>query len=162
MFLNNLFYDSPVDFKKRLRTRIMIGVVFMVLGGISVAAAFLLGSRIPVFSGETGAGTFIPDFYTWTGIGLMAGGIITIFRNYRYLKHEETLKQREIEECDERNRLLGLRCWAYAGYTMFLLLYLGVLIGGFISEMAVMILLLVIFVYAVLLFLFRLILSKIM
>lgn len=162
MFLNTLFYDAPVDFKKRCRMRIFVGAAFLILGGISVIAAALFGNGIPVAYLEPGARTFIPDFYTWTGIGLMAGGAVSIFRNCRYLKREELFKKRAVEESDERNRLLGLRSWAYAGYTMFLLLYLGVLVSGFISKTAVVVLLTVIAGYAAMLFFFRLILSRIM
>ena len=32
MWLNHLFIDSPIDFEKRCRNRVWIGVLFLVLG----------------------------------------------------------------------------------------------------------------------------------
>ncbi len=154
MFLNRLFTDSPIDFKKRCRMRIFIYAGCFLAG----ALAFLLGiSESSRFSEPS-----LASFYRGIGIGLMTGGSINFFMNVRYLKNEELGKKRALVETDERNRLLGLRCWAYAGYSMFLLLYLGILIGGFISQTVVTVLLLVMAVYAVLLLLFRMILSRMM
>ena len=63
-------------------------------------------------------------------------------------------------ETDERNREIGLKCWAYSGYTMFLLLYIGILAGVFFNEMIAQVLLVVTAVYALLLFIFRRLLEK--
>ena len=71
-------------------------------------------------------------------------------------------KQQEVAENDERNRLLGLRCWAYTGYTMFLLLYVGILVSGFVDRTAAMVLLTVTGVYALVLLVFRIFLQKVM
>ena len=120
--------------------------------------AFLLGT----FESSSLPEPFWASFYRGIGIGLMTVGSINFLMNVRYLKNEELGKKRALVETDERNRLLGLRCWAYAGYSMFLLLYLGILIGGFINQTVVTVLLLVMAVYAVLLLLFRMILSRMM
>ena len=80
----------------------------------------------------------------------------------RYLKNPELLKKGQVAEDDERNRLLGLRCWAYTGYAMFLVLYVGMLIGGFISPTVVVVLQTVLAVYALLLLVFRTILARCM
>lgn len=58
--------------------------------------------------------------------------------------------------------MLGLRSWAYAGYTMLLLLYIGILISGFISILILKTLLIILAVYVVVLFVFRMILQKTM
>ena len=101
-------------------------------------------------------------FYGSLGAGLMAGGILSVRRNRRYLKDPALRKRQEVAENDERNRLLGLRCWAYSGYTMFLLLYVGILVSGFVDRTAAMVLLTVTGVYALVLLVFRVFLQKVM
>lgn len=76
------------------------------------------------------------------------------------MKNPDLKRKQEIMETDERNRELGLRCWAYSGYTMFLLLYLGILAGGFVSMTMVCVLLTVLGVYGLLLIVFRMILQR--
>ena len=87
---------------------------------------------------------------------------MTVINNIRYLKKPELKKKRKIYETDERNRMIGLRCWAYTGYTMMLGLYIGILAGGFISLTVLKTLLAVLAVYAVILGIFKIILQRVM
>lgn len=148
MRLNTLFTEEPIDFESRCRTRIKVGLGIAVLGLLSLAV-MALGGQDTAFYGSLGA-------------GLMAGGILSVRRNRRYLKDPALRKQQEVAENDERNRLLGLRCWAYSGYTMFLLLYVGILVSGFVDRTAAMVLLTVTGVYALVLLVFRVFLQKVM
>ena len=88
MKLKALFMEGPVDFEKRCRLRILAGKTAAVLGLLSVAAAWFYGS-----SGTVAGGSFIQEFYTWTGIGFMAGGAVSVWKNRRYLKDEAALKK---------------------------------------------------------------------
>lgn len=162
MWLNQLFMDTPIDFEKRCRRRIAISAGLVVLGAVSILIVLLTQGQIPVLYLEPNTRDFIPGFYTGLGGGLIGAGIISILKNRRYLKNPEEGKKRKIMETDERNRMLGLRCWAYAGYSMFLLLYVGILIGGFISVTVVKVLLGVGAVYGLLLLGFRLMLQRAM
>ena len=83
-------------------------------------------------------------------------------RNLKYLRNPELKEKRRIYETDERNRMLGLRCWAYTGYTMMLMLYIGVLVSGFISMTVAKTLIFVVALFAVLLLVFRGLLQKVM
>ena len=148
MRLNTLFTEEPIDFESRCRTRIKVGLGIAVLGLLSLAV-MALGGQDTAFYGSLGA-------------GLMAGGILSVRRNRRYLKDPALRKRQEVAENDERNRLLGLRCWAYTGYTMFLLLYVGILVSGFVDRTAAMVLLTVTGVYALVLLVFRVFLQKVM
>ena len=148
MRLNTLFTEEPIDFESRCRTRIKVGLGIAVLGLLSLAV-MALGGEDTAFYGSLGA-------------GLMAGGILSVRRNRRYLKDPALRKRQEVAENDERNRLLGLRCWAYSGYTMFLLLYVGILVSGFVDRTAAMVLLTVTGVYALVLLVFRVFLQKVM
>ena len=162
MLLNNLFIDSPINFEKKCKTRITASCFLMALGVITIALSFLAGDQIPVLYMAADHYDFIPGFYMGTGFGLFFAAAATIIKNVRYLKKPEIRKEREIYETDERNRMLGLRSWAYAGYTMLLLLYIGILISGFISILILKTLLSILAVYVVVLFVFRMILQKTM
>lgn len=122
----------------------------MLLGFLSITIAFI-GQQ---------EGSDMRQMYTCLGIGLAAGGIGVAVKNRMILKNPDLKRTREIMEKDERNRAIGLRCWACTGYTMFLLLYLGILAGGFLDEMIVHVLLVVEALYALLLLGFRLLLQR--
>lgn len=162
MWLNQLFIENPIDFEKRCRRRIITGVLFALLGAAALGMAFISRSHVLVLYLEPGYREYIPGFYGGTGAGLIAAGIITVIRNVKYLKNPELFKARKIYETDERNRLLGLRCWAYTGYTVMLVLYIGILVSGFISLTVSRTLMVVIACYAVILVIFRRLLQKAM
>lgn len=160
MWLDQLFRDEPINFEKRCQMRIKFGIGVVVLGVIAIGTAVFFRDRMSVLYLQESAGEFICQFYFALGIGMTAGGLMKIRRNLRVLKDPALKKRGEVAETDERNRLLGLRCWAYAGYSMFLLLYLGMLASGFISVTVVRTLMVVSAVYALLLFLFRRMLNR--
>lgn len=162
MWLNEFFTDVPTDFEKRCRLRIRLSAGLIALGLISLGVTALTEGNMPILYLEPGAPDFVSGFYTGIGFGLIAAGLITIIKNRRYLKNGDLKKQRQIYETDERNRMLGLRSWAYTGYAMFLLLYIGVLVSGFISMTVMKVLLVVMAVYAILLFGFKQILMRYM
>lgn len=157
MWLNKLFIEEPIDFEKRCRSRVLISAVIMVIGAATWGISLYYGIHVPEEATE-----FAMDFYTAMGPALMAAGLVSLIRNRRYLGDEKLKRKRELAESDERNRLLGLRCWSYAGYTMFLLLYVGILISGFFSELVMRTLLAVMGLFGVVLLIFRLYLQRIM
>ncbi|MBS6646614.1 MAG: hypothetical protein KH366_23850 [Clostridiaceae bacterium] len=161
MWLKQLFIENNIDFDKRCRSRIMIGALFAALGAVAVVLSFA-SDYLPVMYLEPGYRESISAFYIGTGCGLIGAGIMTVINNIRYLKKPELKKKRKIYETDERNRMIGLRCWAYTGYTMMLGLYIGILAGGFISLTVLKTLLAVLAVYAVILGIFKIILQRVM
>ena len=96
------------------------------------------------------------------GFGVIVAGVITIINNVRLLKNPEKLKEREIYESDERNKMIGLKTWSYAGYAMFILLYIAQMVAGAFNVMVMNTLLAVLGVFALCLFFSRVILSKLM
>lgn len=160
MKLNKFFIESPINFDKKCKERIAVGIIFIVVGLISLMLAYLAGDRMLVMYLEPDTHDFVPSFYTGIGCGWAAAGIVVLIKNIRYLKNEKLKKEREIYENDERNRMLGLRCWAYTGYVMLILFYIGILISGFINMTVLKTLLVVEVVYVVVLMLFRFILQK--
>lgn len=162
MWLNQLFIETPIDFEKRCRNRIVFGICFILLGAAAIGLSFAVRNRAMVMYLEQGYRDFMPGFYGGTGFGLAASGVISIIRNLQYLRNPELKEKRRIYETDERNRMLGLRCWAYTGYTMMLMLYIGVLVSGFISMTVAKTLIFVAALFAVLLLVFRGLLQKVM
>ncbi len=163
MILSKLFAGSSMDFTKKCKIRIGLSVGIGILGMIALAASFLYGTKIPVlYPGTPENQEFVRGFYTGTGGGLIAAAIITIIRNYRLLNNEEKRKARALYEQDERNQLMGTKCWAYAGYAMFLFLYVGILISGFMNILILKTLLCVLGGYGLLLLIFKLLLQRVM
>lgn len=121
MLLNESRLGKNIE--KRVKLRIMYCVLLFILG----AAALYIGNRVPLASGNV---EYSAGYYTGVGVGLMVASVITAYKNIRLLKNKEALKQRDIYESDERNRLIGLKTWSYAGYAMFLLLYIAMLVAG--------------------------------
>lgn len=162
MWVNQLISGGPVDFKKRCRTRMKVGVGFVLMGAVTMCVTAAAKGNLHMVYLEAEAAEFVSEYYAILGIALMAAGAAQFVKNMRYVKNPELLKKGQVAENDERNRLLGLRCWAYTGYAMFLLLYVGMLIGGFISLTVVVVLQTVLAVYALLLLIFRMILARCM
>lgn len=122
-------------------------------------ASLYIGIRISFPSGNT---AFSSGFYTGIGCGLIAASIITLIKNIRLLKNKDALKRREIYESDERNRIIGLKSRSYAGYAMFILLYIALLVAGTMNVLAMKTILFILGAFAVCLFISRCVLEKIM
>lgn len=131
--------------EQRIKNRIIYSVCLIVLGAIS--AVLGIGDFLPLEMSD-----YVSGFYSGVGCGLVAAGAITIIRNVRILKDEKQLKEKEIYENDERNKMIGLKTWSYTGYAMFILLYVGLLVAGFVSEMVLNTILVILGVYALCLF----------
>lgn len=140
---------------QKIKIRIIYAVILVVLG----IASFYVGLCVPLASGNS---DYSSGFYTGVGCGVIAAGIITIIRNLRLLKNKEALKRREIYESDERNRMIGLKCWSYAGYAMFILLYIALLFAGAVDVLVMNTILVILVAFAICLFVSRLVLEKIM
>ena len=54
MWLNRLFIESPIDFEKRCRNRVWIGVMFLVLGAAALVLSFVARNRVMVMYLEPG------------------------------------------------------------------------------------------------------------
>lgn len=163
MILNKMFGSSAMDYTKRCKLRIVAGAGLIILGVIALVTASMYGTMLSAYISENPDGSdFVQGFYTGIGGGLIVAAAITIIRNYQYLKNPEKRKVRELYENDERNRLIGTKCWAYAGYALFLALYVGILVAGFINVLILKVLLGVLAVYGIFLLLFRILLQKAM
>ena len=146
---------SGKDITQKIKLRIMYSALLTILGIVSL----YIGLCIPLASGNT---EFSSGFYTGIGSSVLAASIISIIKNIRLLKNKEALKRREIYEFDERNRMIGLKSWSYAGYAMFLLLYIALLFAGAMNVIVMKTILGILAAFAVCLFISRCVLKKIM
>jgi len=141
--------------EKKIKIRIIYCIVLIVLGVVSL----YVGNFVPLNSGDA---EYSAGYYTGLGFGVIAAGIITIIKNVLLLKNPEKLKEREIYESDERNKMIGLKTWSYAGYAMFILLYVAQMVAGMFNVLVMNTLLTVLGLFALCLFFSRVVLSKLM
>lgn len=153
MLINDLRMGK--NLKQKLKMRIGFCIVLILLG----TASLYTGTCVELASGNA---DYSSGYYVGLGCGLIAASVITIIKNVRLLKNKEAFKQREIYEADERNRMIGLKCWSYAGYAMFVLLYIALLFAGAWNVVVMNTLLVILAAYALCLLISRCILSKIM
>lgn len=85
----------------KIEKRVYISVFWLVIGVVLLACG-VLG---------------IVDYF-WSGMGgaLIAVGAIRIWQYIKYRRNPEYREKVEIERNDERNRFIGGRAWAWAGY----------------------------------------------
>ena len=88
------------------RRRLIIAVLWIVLG------AGLFGSAV--------AG-LLDSFWSGMGGGLIAVGVLQLFRYIRYATNKTYRETVEVERNDERNRYIGMKAWAWAGYSFVLI-----------------------------------------
>lgn len=78
-----------MDFKKKLKSRLNIAIIYIILGIMMIAAAFITKTD--------------NDFISSFGFAMIIMGLVRI-RNYRMItKDEDTIRKQQIIETDERN-----------------------------------------------------------
>ena len=127
--------------EKRIKSKIIYCVCLIVLGVMSLVIG--AGNIVPVKIPDYNSG-----FYAGVGSALIAGAIVMIIKQVRILKNPEKLKEMEIYENDERIKMIGLKAWSYTGYAMYIVLFVGMLIAAFISEVVLSTISVIIGVYA--------------
>lgn len=153
MLIKQHFSERSIEQKLKLRN--LFCLLMLILG----AASLYVGSCVPLASGNT---EYSAGYYVGLGFGLIFASLITIIRNLRLLKNPEALAQREIYESDERIRMIGLKCWSYSGYAMFILLYIALLFAGAINVLVMNTILVIIGLFAICLLISKYVLNKIM
>ncbi|MBE5851493.1 MAG: hypothetical protein E7299_00830 [Lachnospiraceae bacterium] len=143
MLVNTMKTGKTIEQKMRNRNLYCVGLI--VCGIISLIIG--VGNVLPAEMSD-----YCSGFYTGVGGGLIAASVITLIKNIMILKNADKLKEREIYENDERNKMIGLKTWSYTGYAMFTLLYIGMLVAGFFSEVVMNTLLVIMGVYALCIF----------
>ena len=96
-----------MDFKKKMKQRLYLAVSYCLLG-----LALIISEMIVHFDNY-----FISSF----GFALLALGIVRIVQYCRITADKETMRQREVEESDERTLMMAerARSWAFSFTIMF-------------------------------------------
>lgn len=101
-----------MDFKKKMKHRLYIGIAYCILGIVLIIAEILK--------------SFNNHFISSFGFTLVALGILRIVQNRKITKNEKTMHQRELAESDERNRMISERAksWTFS----FTIMISGILV----------------------------------
>lgn len=68
-----------------------------------------------------GAAGAVDEYWSGMGGGLIAVGVLQLFRQVRYHTNEAYRESVNVERQDERNRYIGMKAWAWAGYLFVLI-----------------------------------------
>lgn len=144
-----------MNIEKKIKLRMIYCVILVVLGVVSL----YVGNFVVVNLSDA---EYLSGYYTGFGLAVIASGIITIVQKILLLRNPEKLKAREIYESDERNKMIGLKTWSWAGYAMFILLYIAQMVAGLFNVVIMNTLLVVLATFALCLFVCGVVLKKIM
>lgn len=108
-----------MDFKKRMKQRLYVAILYIALGLILIATAIISKSD----------NYFLSSF----GLTLLILGIMRFVQHHKITKDEKAMRQRELTETDERNIMMAerARSWAFsfsvmiAGIAVIVLSLLG-------------------------------------
>lgn len=78
----------------------------------------LLGAVLIVFSSME----ILNDMYLGFGGGLVGVGVARLVRVFRYKTNDAYKEKVDVEMSDERNRYISMKAWAWAGYSLVLIL----------------------------------------
>ncbi len=112
-----------MDFKKKIKVRLLVGIIYIVLG-IAMAIVAVVSKT---------ENQFISAF----GFALTVIGIVRIRNYFLITKNDETLKKQEIIETDERNVSIVNKARS-AAFTVYILLAgLFVIAMGLLDKMEI-------------------------
>lgn len=106
-----------MDYKKKLKSRLNIAIIYMVLGVILIAAAFITKTD--------------NEFISAFALMMIIMGLVRI-RNYLIItKNEDTIKKHQIAQTDERNVSIIQKARSSAFSIYFLILGMAVIVLSF-------------------------------
>lgn len=117
-----------MKFKNKLKTRLVYGIVLVVLG----ISAFALGILKNM---QNGADFGLLSYYAGTGGALIAVGILTVKKNLTALKNKQKMESLKVNEQDERNIQLAYKA-GYFTFAMSAFLLYAVSLGLMFTESA--------------------------
>ena len=118
-----------MDYIRKVKLRIGVSALIILLGLASIVMSFMFKDVLLIATNNS----FANGFYAGMGGGLIGAGIATLIKNAKLLKDADKRKEAEIQEKDERNLYISLNAWKYTGFAMLYILYIGIIISGFIN-----------------------------
>ena len=91
-----------MDFKKKMKQRLVIAVAYILIGILLALWGLLIKTE--------------NYFHSAFGFALIALGILRIIQYRKITRSEDTIHRRELAESDERNRMISekARSWAFS------------------------------------------------
>ena len=99
--------------------RMVLSIFWVLLG----AALFICGTL-----------EIVDSYWSGMGGGFLGVGIVQLIRHIRYRKNEEYREKVDIENKDERNRFIGGKAWAWAGYCYVMISAVGSVIAHMVGR----------------------------
>jgi len=127
------------DFKKRLRTRIIVCLI-----GAAVAAAVFIVLRLTVYSEDS----FVYYFSGGMCYGMATAFLATAVRFAVTLKHPDELQKLYTKETDEREIFIMEKASRASFFVSVFIIALSSAVAAFFSELLAMALVIVLFVMA--------------
>lgn len=81
--------------------RLILSIIWTVLGAVIIVLSCL---------------EILDNFWAGFGGGLVAVGLLQIFRNIRYRTNDDYKEKVDVEVNDERNKFISTKAWAWTGY----------------------------------------------
>ena len=109
-----------MEFQKKLKNRLYIAISYLILGAFLIVYDLIAHPK--------------NDFGLVFGIAMLVMGILRIFQYRRITSSDQSIKERQMEETDERNKMIAerARSWAFSLY--FLLSGITVIILSFLGR----------------------------
>ena len=91
-----------MDFKKKLKQRLYLAIAYLVVGLILLITGIITGTD--------------NYFFTAFGFAMLLMGILRLVQYRKITRDERTVRQQELAETDERNRMIAerARSWAFS------------------------------------------------
>lgn len=154
MLFNGSTTISNLDFKNKIKIKIISSIIIMILGAISLAFA-LYTSGNPAHSAS-----FLNGFYTGLGSAFIFAGGITLFKATKTLKSQEQFNKAKIAYEDERNKFILNKTLSITAYIMYSILFVALVFSGLFNITVFMTILVILGITGVITVLTATIISK--
>ena len=116
----NMKFNSVIERRIYMDKKRTISAMLEIIIGIMLMAGSILG--------------FLDEFWSGMGAALSIVGILFMVKVIRYQTNRDYREKCEIEECDERNRYLSMKAWAWSGYLFVIVSGVGTLVLKILSK----------------------------
>lgn len=123
MLIKLLSVSPKDDYRKVLKRRSTISIIFAAVGIVTMVAPFLLMSLMPDLDDYT------MGYYSGSGGAILAIGIFSYFSTRRTLRDEKRMRSEQIKETDERAQEISRRAAVNTIIITMLALYLSLLVA---------------------------------
>lgn len=127
MLVKGLMSQTTTDkqYTEVLKKRKLLYYIILFLGAITIACSFIFSSKQFNYLSESKS-----SLYAGMGSGIMAISIIFIIRLNKILKNEILIKQKRVEEQDERIQMILQKSSTTASEILMILMYIALMISG--------------------------------